>query len=156
MTFNLIKLLYNVLRSEMIKNTLCVSQIYHYLRQVNFTTHIGEQIFFDQNGDLPASFDIINWQVAAEGTVQFAHVGHFVSSEGTDGAFHIDMDRVVWGGGRRHEVCVVVSLECALNNVDCRNQFVHLFYSDSSVCVQRSLSTRYPESCAERETSVLL
>lgn len=57
---------------------------------------------FDENGDPPASFDIINWHVTAQGTIEFVTVGHFVSSQGLN--FHIDMDRVVWGGGNRHKV----------------------------------------------------
>ncbi|KAM3875162.1 extracellular calcium-sensing receptor-like [Diretmus argenteus] len=83
------------------------AQIHHYLRRVNFTTPLGERIYFDQNGDPPASYDIINWHVA-EGTIQFVHVGHFVSYQGSSGKFHIDMDRVVWGGGNRHMVPVSV------------------------------------------------
>ncbi|KAM3875163.1 vomeronasal type-2 receptor 1-like [Diretmus argenteus] len=83
------------------------AQIHHYLRRVNFTTPLGERIYFDQNGDPPASYYIINWHVA-EGTIQFVHVGHFVSYQGSSGQFHIDMDRVVWGGGNRHMVPVSV------------------------------------------------
>ncbi len=59
---------------------------------------------FDKNGDPPASYDIINWHVTAQGTIEFVTVGHFVSSQGSDGQFHIDMERVVWGGGNRHKV----------------------------------------------------
>ncbi|XP_039986372.1 extracellular calcium-sensing receptor-like [Xiphias gladius] len=81
-------------------------QIAHYLRQVNFTTPLKEWMNFDENGDPPASFDIINWHVTAQGTIEFVTVGHFVSSQGLN--FHIDMDRVVWGGGNRHKVPVSV------------------------------------------------
>ncbi|KAM4628225.1 extracellular calcium-sensing receptor-like [Polymixia lowei] len=84
------------------------TQISHYLRRVNFTTPLGEQLSFDQNGDPPASYDILNWHVTAEGTVQFVHVGYFVSSQESAGQFLINMDRVVWGGGSRHEVPVSV------------------------------------------------
>lgn len=72
---------------------------------MNFTTPLEEWINFDENGDSPASYDIINWHVTAERTIEFVTVGHFVSSQGSNGQFHIDMDRVVWGGGSRQEVC---------------------------------------------------
>ncbi|XP_071352919.1 extracellular calcium-sensing receptor-like [Trachinotus anak] len=81
-------------------------QIAHYLRKVNFTTHLKEWMNFDESGDPPASYDIINWHVTAQGTIEFVTVGHFVSSQGSD--LHIDMDRVVWGGGSRHKVPVSV------------------------------------------------
>ncbi|KAK2912416.1 hypothetical protein Q8A73_006529 [Channa argus] len=83
-------------------------QIAHYLRHVNFTTPLKEWINFDQNGDPPASYDIINWHVTAQGAGQFVTVGHFMSSQMSDGQFHIDMERVVWGGGSRHRVPVSV------------------------------------------------
>ncbi|XP_026149923.1 extracellular calcium-sensing receptor-like [Mastacembelus armatus] len=83
-------------------------QIAHYLREVNFTTPLNEWMNFDQNGDPPASYDIINWHVTAQGTGDFVTVGHFVSSQESGGQFHIDMDRVMWGAGSRHEVPVSV------------------------------------------------
>uniref|UniRef100_A0A3Q3KDK4 G-protein coupled receptors family 3 profile domain-containing protein n=1 Tax=Monopterus albus TaxID=43700 RepID=A0A3Q3KDK4_MONAL len=75
---------------------------------VNFTTPLKEWMNFDENGDTPASYDIINWHVTVQGTAEFVTVGHFVPSQGSDGQFHIDMDRVVWGGGNRHKVPVSV------------------------------------------------
>nr|XP_020443909.1 extracellular calcium-sensing receptor-like [Monopterus albus] len=84
------------------------AQIAHYLPKVNFTTPLKEWMNFDENGDTPASYDIINWHVTVQGTAEFVTVGHFVPSQGSDGQFHIDMDRVVWGGGNRHKVPVSV------------------------------------------------
>ncbi|XP_022625380.1 extracellular calcium-sensing receptor-like [Seriola dumerili] len=81
-------------------------QIAHYLREVNFTTPLKEWMNFDESGDPPASYDIINWHVTAQGTIEYVTVGHFVSSQGSD--LHIDMDRVVWGGGSRHQVPVTM------------------------------------------------
>ncbi|KAM6960552.1 extracellular calcium-sensing receptor-like [Aplochiton taeniatus] len=80
------------------------SQILHYLKGVNFTTPLGEPVHFDQNGDPPASYDILNWHVNAEGKAEFAHVGHFVSSVGSHGQFLLNMEKVVWGGGKSNEV----------------------------------------------------
>ncbi|KAJ8367808.1 hypothetical protein SKAU_G00078360 [Synaphobranchus kaupii] len=70
-------------------------QILHYLHTVNFTTPVGEATHFDENGDPPAAYDIINWQMGAQGTVEFVNVGKFVNSK-----FDIDVKRVVWGGGQ--------------------------------------------------------
>ncbi|XP_026048654.1 extracellular calcium-sensing receptor-like [Astatotilapia calliptera] len=33
------------------------------LQRVNFTNQFGDEVFFDENGDPPASYDIINWQL---------------------------------------------------------------------------------------------
>ncbi|KAM6961471.1 extracellular calcium-sensing receptor-like [Aplochiton taeniatus] len=80
------------------------SQILHYLKGVNFTTPVGEPVHFDQNGDPPASYDILNWHVNAEGKAEFVHVGHFVSSVGSHGQFLLNTEKVVWGGGKTYEV----------------------------------------------------
>ncbi|XP_074496894.1 extracellular calcium-sensing receptor-like [Sebastes fasciatus] len=34
-----------------------------HLQRVNFTNQFGDDVFFDANGDPPASYDIINWQL---------------------------------------------------------------------------------------------
>ncbi|KAK2847339.1 hypothetical protein Q5P01_010338 [Channa striata] len=83
-------------------------QIAHYLRHVNFTTPLNEWINFDQNGDPPASYDIINWHVTAQGVGEFVTVGQFMSSQVSGGQFYLDMDRVVWGGGSKHRIPVSV------------------------------------------------
>nr|XP_029529755.1 extracellular calcium-sensing receptor-like [Oncorhynchus nerka] len=117
------------------------SQIVHYLRGVNFSTPVGESFHFDMNGDPPASYDIINWHVTPEGTAEFVQVGHFLSSEGSDDQFHIDMDKVVWGGGSGDEVLVSVC------SADCPPGTRHAVQKGRPVCCFDCLS------CAEGEIS---
>ncbi|XP_070987201.1 extracellular calcium-sensing receptor-like [Oncorhynchus clarkii lewisi] len=117
------------------------SQIVHYLRGVNFSTPVGESFHFDMNGDPPASYDIINWHVTPEGTAEFVQVGHFLSSEGLDDQFHIDMDKVVWGGGSGDEVPVSVC------SADCPPGTRHAVQKGRPVCCFDCLS------CAEGEIS---
>lgn len=59
---------------------------------------LGEVVFFDKNGDPPASYEIINWQLR-EGQVQHIEVGHFSTS--ADGKYElvISEDRIVWRTG---------------------------------------------------------
>nr|XP_046152405.1 extracellular calcium-sensing receptor-like [Oncorhynchus gorbuscha] len=117
------------------------SQIVHYLRGVNFSTPVGESFHFDMKGDPPASYDFINWHVTPEGTAEFVKVGHFLSSEGSDDQFHIDMDKVVWGGGSGDEVPVSVC------SADCPPGTRHAVQKGRPVCCFDCLS------CAEGEIS---
>uniref|UniRef100_F7D910 G-protein coupled receptors family 3 profile domain-containing protein n=1 Tax=Ornithorhynchus anatinus TaxID=9258 RepID=F7D910_ORNAN len=47
----------------------------HYLRKVRFRTFEGAEIFFDANGNLPASYDILRWQETPGGSYHFLKVG---------------------------------------------------------------------------------
>ncbi|KAK3570689.1 hypothetical protein QTP86_025030, partial [Hemibagrus guttatus] len=74
-------------------------QLLHYLKAVKFTTPVGEQVHFDENGDPAASYDIINWHEGADGKVEFLQVGHFDAVKGPERDFQLDLGKVFWGGG---------------------------------------------------------
>ncbi|XP_069753612.1 extracellular calcium-sensing receptor-like [Narcine bancroftii] len=75
-------------------------QLLHYLKEVNYTTNLGEDIHFDENGDPLASYDIINWQRKADGSVKYVHVGRFDAASGLDGFTQIKVENIVWHGGQ--------------------------------------------------------
>ncbi|MGH0138855.1 UNVERIFIED_CONTAM: hypothetical protein FKN15_027056 [Acipenser sinensis] len=75
-------------------------QLTHYLSKVNCKSPVGEYIYFDENGDSSASYDIINWQMAADGSVKFVKVGQFDATEGSKNEFKIDEEKIVWSGGQ--------------------------------------------------------
>ncbi|XP_061073445.1 extracellular calcium-sensing receptor-like [Conger conger] len=87
-------------------------QILHYIQTVNFTTAMGEATHFDENGEPPAAYDIINWQSGVQGTVEFVKVGHFDSVDRSHSKFDIDVKRVVWGGGQNEVPVSVCSMPC--------------------------------------------
>lgn len=51
----------------------CFQLLYH-LNTVNFTTPQGEQLHF-QGADVPAKYDLVNWQRTPEGTLKLVMVG---------------------------------------------------------------------------------
>ncbi|XP_015216143.2 extracellular calcium-sensing receptor-like [Lepisosteus oculatus] len=87
-------------------------QLVHYLKEVHGSTPVGEKIYFDENGDPAASYDIINWQREADGSVKFVKVGQFDASEGSENEFNIEEDSVVWTGGQREVPQSVCSETC--------------------------------------------
>ncbi|XP_028817318.1 extracellular calcium-sensing receptor-like [Denticeps clupeoides] len=55
-------------------------QVLEELRKVNFTIN-GYPVAFDSNGDPVATYDLINWQEAKDGAMQFVTVGHYDASK---------------------------------------------------------------------------
>ncbi|XP_035381096.1 extracellular calcium-sensing receptor-like isoform X2 [Electrophorus electricus] len=86
-------------------------QLLHYLKSVNFTTPVGELVYFDKNGNPSASYDILNWQLGANGKMEFVKVGQFDPTRGPERDFYLDLNKVVWGGGCGDEVPVSVCSE---------------------------------------------
>lgn len=67
---------------------------------MRFIDQFGEAVFFDEKGDPPASYDIINWQLR-DGQVQHVTVGHFVSgSDNEDYELSIQEEDIVWRTGK--------------------------------------------------------
>ncbi|XP_036440558.1 vomeronasal type-2 receptor 1-like [Colossoma macropomum] len=86
-------------------------QLLHYLKAVEFTTPVGEQVNFDNNGDPSASYDIINWHIGSEGKMEFVKVGYFDAARGPEQDLQLDLKNIVWGGGWGDKVPVSVCSE---------------------------------------------
>ncbi|XP_053576385.1 vomeronasal type-2 receptor 26-like [Bombina bombina] len=54
-----------------------VPQLHQYLKTVNITSNTGENIYFDKNGDMASGFDILNWIVYPNETLNSIKVGSF-------------------------------------------------------------------------------
>ncbi|XP_043932158.1 vomeronasal type-2 receptor 1-like [Protopterus annectens] len=75
----------------------------HYLKKVHFITTAGHEIYFDDNGDIPTSYDILNWQMFPNGTGRYYQVGRFYTSDHPGGIIDID-DHAVWWNENTSEV----------------------------------------------------
>uniref|UniRef100_A0A3B4E7M6 G-protein coupled receptors family 3 profile domain-containing protein n=1 Tax=Pygocentrus nattereri TaxID=42514 RepID=A0A3B4E7M6_PYGNA len=59
-------------------------QILDQAKKVNFTTKNGFWVTFDSNGDPVAVYELINWQIKKDGSIDFITVGHYDSSKPRD------------------------------------------------------------------------
>ncbi|XP_014352004.1 extracellular calcium-sensing receptor-like [Latimeria chalumnae] len=50
-------------------------QLLHYVKKVHFRNRIGEEIYFDDEGNSPPIDDIINWQETPDGNFEYMDVG---------------------------------------------------------------------------------
>uniref|UniRef100_A0A3P9AZL4 Olfactory receptor C family, n1 n=1 Tax=Maylandia zebra TaxID=106582 RepID=A0A3P9AZL4_9CICH len=63
-------------------------------------TIFGDEVFFDENGDPPASYDVINWQLI-NGKVQHVTLGHLTFAANGDYKLSIEEEKIVWRTGKK-------------------------------------------------------
>nr|BAA26124.1 pheromone receptor [Takifugu rubripes] len=83
-------------------------QFVHYLQHVNFTTTFGDQVSFDENGDVLPIYDILNWQWLPDGRTQVQNVGEVKRSPSRGEELQIHEDKIFWNFESNkppHSVC---------------------------------------------------
>ena len=61
------------------------------MEKVNFTTTFGDQVSFDENGDVLAIYDVMNWLQLPDGRIKVQNVGEVKGEE-----LIIDEDKIFW------------------------------------------------------------
>uniref|UniRef100_A0A8C5FM75 G-protein coupled receptors family 3 profile domain-containing protein n=1 Tax=Gadus morhua TaxID=8049 RepID=A0A8C5FM75_GADMO len=51
------------------------------IKNIHFKTKEGEEVYFNENGDPAAKYDIINWQPKKDGSVEFVTIGLYDASD---------------------------------------------------------------------------
>ncbi|XP_053319875.1 extracellular calcium-sensing receptor-like [Spea bombifrons] len=74
-------------------------QLRHYLQNVHVQLSNGREVLFDRNGDLPAVYDIVNWQLGLDGVMKQIKVGSYDITAGDGNFFTINIGAVKWATG---------------------------------------------------------
>ncbi|XP_053278719.1 extracellular calcium-sensing receptor-like [Pleuronectes platessa] len=82
------------------------------LKQVNFTTKNGEQVWFDSTGAAVALYEVVNWQRGSDGSVHFKPVGYYDASLPPGKKFVLKNDAIMWPGGNTELPVSVCSESC--------------------------------------------
>uniref|UniRef100_A0A671U6T5 G-protein coupled receptors family 3 profile domain-containing protein n=1 Tax=Sparus aurata TaxID=8175 RepID=A0A671U6T5_SPAAU len=67
--------LHNVLSCNKTCNNKVQLDPFTHIKEVNFKTKEGDEVYFNENGDPAAKYEIINWQPTENGIVDFVTVG---------------------------------------------------------------------------------
>uniref|UniRef100_H2ZVZ5 G-protein coupled receptors family 3 profile domain-containing protein n=1 Tax=Latimeria chalumnae TaxID=7897 RepID=H2ZVZ5_LATCH len=83
-------------------------QLLHYVKNVHFKDTEGKDVFFDENGNPPPMYDILNWQMTEDGSLKYVKVGSFDFSAPKGQDLIIQENAIMWNGGQTeipHSVC---------------------------------------------------
>lgn len=67
---------------------------------MEFTTNTGERVYFDDNGDSPARYELVNLQIRNKETMEGATVGIYDASLPESHQFIMNSIPVSWGSGQ--------------------------------------------------------
>ncbi|XP_068129502.1 extracellular calcium-sensing receptor-like [Hyperolius riggenbachi] len=71
-------------------------QLLYFLKKVRIRRNNGGEFYFDENGDPPAAYDIVNWQLRPEGDIQQVKVGSYDTTAPSGEIFTINKSAIVW------------------------------------------------------------
>ncbi|KAM9312143.1 extracellular calcium-sensing receptor-like [Gastrophryne carolinensis] len=74
-------------------------QLLHYLKNVRLRLTSGSELFFNENGDPPAVYDIINWRADPGGTLRQVIIGSYDTSNPNRNIFSLNASSLQWGNG---------------------------------------------------------
>ncbi|XP_043915206.1 extracellular calcium-sensing receptor-like [Protopterus annectens] len=84
----------------------------HYLKHVSFITSEGEELSFDQYGDPPARYDIMNWQISSDDNSKFVRVGTFDDDNHGRQQLVINNNAIQWNEAIRQTPVSVCTKSC--------------------------------------------
>ncbi|XP_006905618.1 extracellular calcium-sensing receptor isoform X1 [Pteropus alecto] len=86
-------------------------QVLKHLRHLNFTNNMGEQVTFDECGDLMGNYSIINWHLSPEdGSIVFKEVGYYNVYAKKGERLFINEEKILWSGFSREPIPFVLSV----------------------------------------------
>uniref|UniRef100_A0AAQ4QZ61 G-protein coupled receptors family 3 profile domain-containing protein n=1 Tax=Gasterosteus aculeatus aculeatus TaxID=481459 RepID=A0AAQ4QZ61_GASAC len=115
-------------------------QVLHYLQNINFTTNQGERVTFDQNGDSPARYELVNIQLVTSRTLHVATVGIFDSNLPRERQFTLNDMKIVWGGGSHTVPVSVCSESCPPGKHKALQKRKHICCYDCVPCAEGEIS----------------
>ncbi|XP_075462757.1 extracellular calcium-sensing receptor-like [Ascaphus truei] len=88
-------------------------QVLYYLKNIRFTNNMGEEVFFNENGDPPAKYDILNWKLSDEGdSMKYVNVARFDLNAYPGQELIFDGEPIEWNGGVLNPPQSVCSKSC--------------------------------------------
>ncbi|XP_049431395.1 extracellular calcium-sensing receptor-like [Epinephelus fuscoguttatus] len=86
--------------------------ILQHIKRIHFKTKEGEEVYFNENGDPAAKYEIINWQPTENGIVDFVIVGFYDASLPADKQLNLQNKSLIWANNSQQVPVSVCSEKC--------------------------------------------
>ncbi|XP_026230493.1 extracellular calcium-sensing receptor-like [Anabas testudineus] len=86
--------------------------ILQHIRKIRFKTKEGDEVYFNENGDPPAKYEIIHWQPTKNGVVDFVTVGLYDASLPADKQLSLQNKSLIWAQNSKQVPVSVCSEKC--------------------------------------------
>nr|XP_020444019.1 extracellular calcium-sensing receptor-like [Monopterus albus] len=86
--------------------------ILQHIKKIHFKTKEGDQVYFNENGDPAAKYEIINWQPTENGTVDFVTVGLYDATFPADKQLSLQLESFIWAKNTKQVPVSVCSEKC--------------------------------------------
>ncbi|XP_049923712.1 extracellular calcium-sensing receptor-like [Epinephelus moara] len=86
--------------------------ILQHIKRINFKTKEGDEVYFNENGDPAAKYEIINWQPTENGIVDFVTVGLYDASLPADKQLNLQNKSLIWAQNSQQVPVSVCSEKC--------------------------------------------
>ncbi|KAF7235021.1 Vomeronasal type-2 receptor 1 [Varanus komodoensis] len=73
-----------------------IPQLHHFLRGLSFNNSAGDKVTLDQNGELVAGYDVINWIISSNQSFHRVKVWRMDAEASLEQAFTIKEDAITW------------------------------------------------------------
>uniref|UniRef100_A0A671UAE2 G-protein coupled receptors family 3 profile domain-containing protein n=1 Tax=Sparus aurata TaxID=8175 RepID=A0A671UAE2_SPAAU len=93
-------------------NKTCNNKILQHIRKIQFVTKEGDEVYFDENGDPAAKYEIINWQPRENGMVDFVRVGLYDASLPAEKQLTLQNKSLIWAQNSLQVPSSVCSEKC--------------------------------------------
>uniref|UniRef100_A0A3P9J189 G-protein coupled receptors family 3 profile domain-containing protein n=1 Tax=Oryzias latipes TaxID=8090 RepID=A0A3P9J189_ORYLA len=88
-------------------------QLLHFIKLVQFQNAFADEVKFDENGDVAAMYDLVNWQLKPNGQMHFVTVGKFDETTHVSGKkLQIQEEDILWNGNHTKVPLSVCSSIC--------------------------------------------